>query len=274
MSLAPWLRDRLARGEAVVAITVETAQGSTPRETGALMLVASDDLVGTIGGGSLEWNATTDARAMLATGAEPRRELALGPLLGQCCGGHVTLAFTRADADFAEDLAAREGREEDARPLVAIFGAGHVGRAIARAVALLPFRLLLVDPRGDELARAAGLPTHLAEQPETLIATLRPGDAALIVTHSHALDFILAEAALRRGGLAYVGMIGSATKRARFRSWLDARGAGRSLADRLVLPIGGRPSPDKRPDIIAAFVAAELAARLAQGEALQDSASM
>lgn len=274
MSLAAWLHERLARGEAVVAVTVETARGSTPREVGALMLVSRDDLAGTIGGGSLEWSAVEDARAMIETSAEPRRDLPLGPLLGQCCGGHVTLSFAPADSDFAARLTERERAEADARPLVAIYGAGHVGRAIARAVALLPFRLLLIDSREAELARAFALPCLQAERPEEHVAELRAGDAALILTHSHALDFLVAEAALKRGDLAHVGMIGSDTKRARFLSWLVARGEDRSLADSLVLPLGGRPSRDKRPAIIAAFAAAELAARLAQAGPMQSRASL
>lgn len=262
MSLALWLRNKLAAGRRVIAVSVSEARGSTPRERGATMLVSESDVAGTIGGGSLEWTAIEDARALLATGAEPRRDLPLGPLLGQCCGGHVSLSFRVADDALADALTEAEEKAEAARPLVIVFGAGHVGRALARAVSLLPFRLELVDARPGELAQATGLPTRLCERPEERLAELRPGDAALILTHSHALDFLLAEAALSRGDLAYVGMIGSATKRARFVSWLQARGRDAGLADALVLPIGGRPVADKRPEIIAALTAAELTARL------------
>ena len=243
-----------------ILVDVAEARGSTPREAGAFMVVAPDALFGTIGGGQLEFLAIDHARTLLASG-EPNSSLdvPLGPEIGQCCGGRTRLVFTRLDAASQQALIDRQAKLETAYPDVFLFGAGHVGQALAAALAPLPLTVTLVETR--DLADN-GLPQSVALRrvavPEAEVAMIRPGGAAVILTHDHALDFLIAQHALARPDLAYVGMIGSATKRATFARWLDREGGDPSMLDRLVLPIGGSTVRDKRPPVIAALVAAEL----------------
>ncbi|TKW67390.1 MAG: xanthine dehydrogenase accessory protein XdhC [Paracoccus denitrificans] len=233
----------------MIRIRVTRTFGSTPREIGAEMMVSADDTTGTIGGGRLEYDAIARARAMLASGEDlAKMQITLGPVSGQCCGGRVELTFDRAAPSAAP-----------ARPQVLIFGAGHVGRALAQLLAQMPFDVTLLDGREDQLARAHGAPTLLTVLPEAAIRAARPGAAFVIMTHDHGLDFLLTTEALRRGDAAYVGLIGSATKRARFLR--EARDAGID-ASRLTCPIGAGLSSDKRPEIIALFAAAEIAREL------------
>lgn len=231
----------------MIRVRVISARGSTPREAGAEMIVTRDDTQGTIGGGQLEYMAIDRARQMLARGeAEARMYIPLGPEIGQCCGGRVVLSLDR-HAPTPQD-----------HPDVLIFGAGHVGRALAHALQPLPVKALLIDSRPEELARATG-PTLLTPLPEARIRAAAPGSSVVILTHDHALDFLLAVEALARTDLAYVGMIGSATKRAQFTRFAGDRGIDPAP---LTCPIGAGFSRDKRPEIIAAFTAAELMARL------------
>ncbi len=235
----------------MIRVRVTETFGSTPREVGAEMMVSSVDTTGTIGGGRLEHDAIARARAMITSGeASAIMHITLGPDSGQCCGGRVELAFDR-EASSCPPVA----------PQVLIFGAGHVGRALAGLLARLPFDVLLIDSRADELDRAEdGVQTRLTALPEAEIRAARPGAAFVVMTHDHGLDFLLTSEALQRGDAAYVGLIGSATKRARFLR--EARAAGVDTA-RLTCPIGSGFSADKRPAIIAVFAAAEIAGALA-----------
>ncbi len=148
-------------------------------------------------------------------------------------------------------------------PHVLVFGAGHVGRALAAALALLPLRARLIDPRDEELARATGAVERVhTALPEAEVAHVPPGSAFVVMTHEHSLDFLIVAEALARGDAAYVGMIGSKTKRVSFERW--CRAEGRDLAtDPLVCPVGAEGRGDKRPEVIAAFVAAEIVSRIA-----------
>ena len=260
MSLAPALRAALAAGDPAVLVTVTQVRGSTPREAGAAMLVTANGMAGTIGGGRLEFEAIERARMMLEAGEDTvQMDVPLGPEIGQCCGGRVRLDLARADDATLQALARDDEARRAAQPTVLIFGAGHTGRALATALALLPFSVRLVDSRPETLH---GLPdtiaTVAAALPEAEVDAAPPGAAYVVMTHEHSLDFLIAGAALARGDAAYVGMIGSATKRERLRRDLEAAGCGGDI-DRLTLPIGGAAVRDKRPEVIAALTAAELA---------------
>lgn len=235
----------------MIRVRVSRAQGSTPRDAGAWMAVSGDDVTGTIGGGQLEYMAIDRARQMLRTGEDSATmDVPLGPEIGQCCGGRVMLALDRI-----QNLPA-----DPAGCAVLIFGAGHVGRALALALSPLPVAPLLIDQRAPELALAApGIATRLTALPETEIRAAAPGSAVVIVTHDHALDFLLGAEALSRRDLAYTGMIGSKTKRAQFTRFARARGIDPAP---LICPIGAGFSGDKRPALIAAFTAAEIMAKL------------
>lgn len=250
----------LAQPAPLILADVTGTKGSTPREAGTFMLVSETDLWGTIGGGNLEFAAIDRARAILA-GREPEGPMTftLGPETGQCCGGVVEVAISRLDAPGTEALRTRYLEQRRRHPDIFVFGAGHVGRALAVALAPLPLRVVMVETRAGE---TGGLPqtveARLVAIPESVVPEIRAGGAAVILTHDHSLDFLIGAEALKRNDLAYVGMIGSKTKRGVFTHWLAREGRDPGLIERLVLPIGGNAVRDKRPEVIAALVAAEV----------------
>jgi len=235
----------------MIRVEITRTRGSSPRETGAAMFVGPQGVSGTIGGGQLEYMAIDRARQMLARGeTQAIMDVPLGPEIGQCCGGRVELSLTRV----------AQGPAAPDHPQVLVFGAGHVGRALIRTLALLPLRPILIDQRAGELAQASG-ETRLTPLPEAEIRDAPLGTSHIILTHDHALDFLLAAEALRRLDAPYIGMIGSRTKLAQFRRFARAQGLD---TDRLTCPIGAGYSRDKRPEIIAAFTAAEIIGRLTE----------
>jgi xanthine dehydrogenase accessory factor len=244
-----------------VLVEVASAAGSTPRDTDAWMLVSKDRTFATIGGGQLEFMAIDHARKLVqGAKADLRLAIPLGPEIGQCCGGHVALSFKKVDADTRATLIERSDDEIARRPHVYIFGAGHVGNALAMALSHVPLRTVLVDTREHELSAAdvPGIETCLTAMPEAVVRDAPPGSAFVVLTHDHALDFLIATEALGREDASYVGMIGSKTKRATFKNWLSREVNRPELFERLVCPIGGTVVKDKRPPVIAALAAAEI----------------
>lgn len=249
----------LAAHPDAILIDITGTQGSTPREAGTFMLVSADALWGTIGGGQFEFMAIGNARDMLAgTGGVEEMDIPLGPDIGQCCGGRTQLRFRPLTQAVVDEIEARLALER--LPEVYLFGAGHVGRALAAALAPLPLSVTVVETRQEELASLPPeMKTRLVPMPEALVKDIATGGVVVILTHDHALDFLIAREALERTDLAYIGMIGSATKRATFASWLSREGGGeRGWMERLTLPIGGSAVRDKRPEVIAAMTAAEI----------------
>lgn len=256
--LAPVLRDWLSDGVPTVRIVVSKTAGSTPRETGAAMLISSSSTRGTIGGGRLEQDAIDAARRMLDRGEDSANwDVPLGQALGQCCGGRVWLRADRATAMTLDEL---ERAEQVTRPTVLLFGAGHVGRAMARALALLDLRIRWIDERRHELDWSLEGQIEIVASPtwEREIADAPLGAACIVLTHSHALDSLITAEALERGTFCYVGLIGSRTKRRRFEHAFRDIGIPEARIRSLVCPIGDRGLRDKRPEIIAALTAAEL----------------
>ena len=255
------IRDFLRRERAAILVEVTGAAGSTPRDTDAWMVVSERAIFATIGGGQLEYMAIDHARRALRSGAaaEPMN-VPLGPEIGQCCGGRVGLSFAVVTPALASDLIARSDKEMASRPHVYVFGAGHVGDALAMALALAPLRVVLVDTREDELIASTvpGIETCLTAMPEAVVRDAPAGSSFVILTHDHALDFLIAAEALKRPDAAYVGMIGSKSKRATFKNWLLREIGKPDLFENLVCPIGGTVIKDKRPTVIAALAAAEI----------------
>ncbi len=256
----------IERTGASVLVRVAKAQGSVPREAGAFMLVAADELFGTIGGGQLEYLAIDKARQMLRKGRESDTlDIPLGPDIGQCCGGRVQLTLDVLGRERAADLLQTVQSEDESLPEVVIFGAGHVGRALAAALAPLPLDTTVVDTRPGVLE---GLPevveTHALALPEQAVRAARSGTAFVVLTHDHALDFLIMREVLLRGDAGYAGMIGSKTKRAQFRRWFLGEGGAKNALDQLVCPIGAQGSRDKRPEIVAALVCAEIIVKIGQ----------
>ncbi len=242
-----------------VLIEVTDVKGSAPRDAGAWMLVARDMIFRTIGGGQLEYMAIDHARKILLGGKDSSMDVPLGPEIGQCCGGRVALSFKRVNRGVAEELIAKVDAEISTRPHVYVFGAGHVGDALAYALSLTPVRVILVDTREAELMAvdAPGVETCLAAMPEQVVRSAPPGSAFIVLTH-HALDFLIVAEALQRRDALYVGMIGSKTKKATFKNWLKHEFGSVDLFENLVCPVGGSLVKDKRPEVIAALAVAEV----------------
>lgn len=252
----------LDHGRAAVLVQVSDAKGSVPRETGTRMLVAGDDVAGTIGGGHLEWQAIARAREMLAADRAPPQSVhyALGPSLGQCCGGAVTLSFERL---HAEHLAAWP--REAPRFHLQLYGAGHVGRAIARLLATLPVQVDWIDEREDAFPPALtddAWPRHIrrvaVDAVEAEVRHAPAGAFYLVLTHQHELDLRITEAILRRNDFAFFGLIGSRTKKQRFMHRLEERGVPQAAIERMVCPIGVPGIVGKEPEVIAVSVVAQL----------------
>ena len=253
----------LSGGNRFVLIRVTEAKGSTPRNDDAWMLVSKTAAFGTIGGGRLELEAIDRAREVLAGAEASPLALPLGPAIGQCCGGHVTLSFEIIPPARFDELKAMVEVEDADDPEVWLFGGGHVGRALASALLLLPVKVHVTETRQDELElMPLGATRHLSALPESLVAGIAPGSAVIVLTHDHALDFLIVSAALARDDLAQVGMIGSDTKRATFEHQFIREGGDKTRISKLVCPIG-RKIADKRPEVIAATVAADIIAALA-----------
>jgi xanthine dehydrogenase accessory factor len=255
------ITNRLAKQDAVW-VTVHAAQGSVPREEGAWMAVFADAVAGTIGGGHLEFEAIAEARRRLAGGmGDPVLRFPLGPTLGQCCGGVVHLRFERVTA--ADLPSVRERLAARLTP-VALFGGGHVGKALVNILGTLPFQVAWIDSR-DEIF-PADLPPNVrcehSDPVQAAVADLDAGSRVLIMSFSHAEDLDVVAACLKRqreqGDLPYVGLIGSKTKWAVFRHRLEARGFGPAELAHVTCPIGVPGIAGKEPQVIAVAVAAQL----------------
>lgn len=264
--MTPWqaLARWLTRAPAVL-VRVAQVEGSGPREVGAWMAVSASGLIGTIGGGQLEHEAMAEARAGLACGhvLQARRRVALGPSLGQCCGGVVHLDFDWLDATHIGSLRERLGTESQWAP-VALFGGGHVGRALVEVLARLPMHLHWVDSREEIFP--AELPERVrAEHSEPVqgaVPGLAPGSRVLIMSFSHAEDLDILAACLRRrrerADLPFIGLIGSRSKWAKFQARLRERGFSEAELAAVHCPIGLPGIAGKQPEVIAIAVAAQL----------------
>ena len=240
-----------------VLVSVDSIVGSTPREPGAKMIVTASGLYGTIGGGNLEYQACGIARDQLARGADDGlRRFPLGAGLGQCCGGLVNLMFEKLcdESDWDELL-----RAPDCVDLY-LFGAGHVGQAVVRALRDLPFRIHWFDTRDDILPQdpPPGVATSCTDTPEAEIAAATADSYFLVMTHDHSLDQRLCEQILLRDDFAYFGLIGSVSKRRNFETRLQRRGIDARKFARMTCPIGIGGINGKQPAQIAISVAAEI----------------
>src|SRR5271170_5302225 len=242
-----------AEGAAALVSLVET-KGSSPREAGAVMVVRpSGGFFGTIGGGAMEWRGAPPARGAPGQGGGAGRPPG---------GGRVEWRIETFDDHDLERLRPLAEAERGSAPgrAVYLFGAGHVGRALALALAPLPFQLRWID------SREAAFPVHApanatrvrSGDPPAELAGAPDGAFVIVMTHSHPLDLAIVADALRQDRFGFVGLIGSATKRARFLSQMRAAGLAEQVLARLVCPIGVPGIEGKEPPVIAASVAAQL----------------
>jgi xanthine dehydrogenase accessory factor len=248
-------------GQPGVLVTVIEVRGHAPREAGTKMVVSREYSWGSVGGGNLEATAVARARELIASGAGAPSvlELQLNPHARtehgrQCCGGVVKLLL--------EPLAVR--------PVVALFGIGHVGYELARILSRLPIQLLLVDSRAEQLDRvrladvidgAAEVSIFHTLLGEQVLEQLPRGAHVVIMTHDHAEDYALCDAALRLNQpLGGIGLIGSEVKWTRFQAQLAAAGHSPAAIARITCPIGQPGITGKDPAVIAVAVAAALLA--------------
>ena len=253
----------LAAQRQAVVVQVGPTRGSVPREAGTRMLVAAHVVVGTVGGGHLELQAIEDARTLLKSGGETfERQVALGPSLGQCCGGVMQLRHQRLSARALADWQAPPSRFT-----LHLYGAGHVGRAIAALLGGVPCRVRWLDERAAEFPPLPS-PPHIhrlcSDELAAEVADAAPGDFHLVLTHSHALDLAITQAILVRGDFGYFGLIGSLTKRAKFEARLRERGVLPERLASMVCPIGLPGISGKEPEVIALSVVAQLLQAAAQ----------
>jgi len=291
------LRSASAKGP-LIRIVIAKHAGSAPRETGTSMLVGTDWQTGTIGGGALEYEATQKARNMLTKTSNAQiLKVPLGPALGQCCGGTVTLVLERFTTetlpDAENEIFARaisnttveplsvtralanmrslqdrrslvftdgwliETLQETSRPFW-IYGAGHIGRALVETLQGLPFDITWIDTARNRFP--TNIPVHVtalvAANPADVVHHAPTNAQHLILTYSHALDFELCHQVLSRD-FTSLGVIGSATKRARFTKRLRALGHSDAQITRMICPIGNR-ALGKTPKAIAVGVVADL----------------
>ena len=257
-------------GAPYVIVTVISIAGSTPREAGSKMVVTDAQSIDTIGGGHLEFDAIKTAREMLSGGtcgegtcgedtrgknnaSTEIRSYPLSSKLGQCCGGAVKVLF---------EVCNRHAQH------IAIFGAGHVAKALVPILAQLPLRISWIDSREDLFSHPlpANVKMVVEEAPETEVRGLEENTWLVILTHDHQLDYRITEQALKYPALPFVGLIGSQTKAKRFITKLEHRGFNESDLARLATPIGDTSIPGKRPIEVAVSIASQIIQRLHAGE--------
>jgi xanthine dehydrogenase accessory factor len=243
-------------------VRVQSTQGSVPRGPCTWMAVWAEHIVGTIGGGQLEYQAIAEARTRLAGAQGPEvLRYPLGPSLGQCCGGVVQLRLQHVDA---ADVAHLRAELTPVYPPVALFGGGHVGHALVQVLARLPFALAWIDSRDGIFP--ADLPAAVycehSDPVQQAVPGLAPGSQVLVMSFSHAEDLDIVAACLQRqrlqADLPFIGLIGSQTKWASFHKRLAARGFSAAELAHVTCPIGVPGISGKEPEVIAIAVAAQL----------------
>lgn len=249
MSWINALAELQQRGEPSVLVTIIEERGSTPRNAGSKMVITAERIYETIGGGHLEFKAMAIAREMLASGSRDTRleRFSLGASLGQCCGGATVLLFEPMDQPQAQ---------------IALFGAGHVGRALAPLLASLPCKVRWIDSRESEFPEQvpAGVEKVVNDEVVDEVDALPSGSYFIVMTHNHQLDLELTAAILKRNDFAYFGLIGSRTKRVKFEHRLRERGFASETVQRMRCPMGLAEVKGKLPVEIAISIAGEIIA--------------
>lgn len=249
MSWISALADLQQRGEPCVLVTIIEERGSTPRNAGSKMVVTLERIFETIGGGHLEYKAMELAREMLSSRCQDTRleRFSLGASLGQCCGGATVLLFEPMGQPQAQ---------------IAVFGAGHVGRALVPLLASLPCKVRWIDSRENEFPEQipAGVDKVVEDDVVDEVERMPAGSYYIVMTHNHQLDLELTAAILKRNDFAYYGLIGSKSKRAKFEHRLRDRGFDPALVARMRCPMGLAEVKGKLPVEIAVSIAGEVIA--------------
>jgi xanthine dehydrogenase accessory factor len=267
---------RLLASEDAVVVSIASTQGSVPREAGTWMAVFASHIVGTIGGGHVEFEAIATARQLLASEliVEPSsKRYVLGSSLGQCCGGVMTLHYEKYSilgnkyVGYSQKIplnSAFNPISQSKHQNVALFGGGHVGKAIVNILSTLPMQVMWIDSR-DEIFPTE-LPSNVvcehSDPVQAAVNDLVAGSHVLVMSFSHAEDLDIVAACLlrqrERADLPFIGLIGSKTKWATFRHRLEDRGFSLAELAHITCPIGVDGVKGKEPEVIAVSVAAQL----------------
>ncbi|WP_369959437.1 xanthine dehydrogenase accessory protein XdhC [Pseudomonas benzenivorans] len=249
MSWISALAELQQQGQPCVLVTIIEERGSTPRNAGSKMLVTAERIFETIGGGHLEYKAMQLAREMLESRSQDTRleRFSLGASLGQCCGGATVLLFEPMGQPQAQ---------------IAVFGAGHVGRALVPLLASLPCKVRWIDSRENEFPAQlpAGVDKVVNDEVVDEVDSMPAGSYYIVMTHNHQLDLELTAAILKRNDFAYYGLIGSQTKRVKFEHRLRERGFAPETMARMRCPMGLTEVKGKLPVEIAVSIAGEVIA--------------
>jgi xanthine dehydrogenase accessory factor len=249
MSWISALAELQQQGQPCVLVTIIEERGSTPRNAGSKMVVTAERIFETIGGGHLEYKAMELAREMLQSRSQDTRleRFSLGASLGQCCGGATVLLFEPMGQPQAQ---------------IAVFGAGHVGRALVPLLASLPCKVRWIDSRENEFPEQipAGVDKVVEDEVIDEVGSMPPGSYYIVMTHNHQLDLELTAAILKRNDFAYYGLIGSKSKRAKFEHRLRERGFTTEVMRRMRCPLGLAEVKGKLPIEIAVSIAGEVIA--------------
>lgn len=249
MSWISALAELQQQGQPCVLVTIIEELGSTPRNAGSKMVVTADRIFETVGGGHLEYKAMELAREMLAKRSQDTRleRFSLGASLGQCCGGATVLLFEPMGQPQAH---------------IAVFGAGHVGRALVPLLASLPCKVHWIDSRENEFPEQipSGVNKIVNDEVVDEVENMPPGSYYIVMTHNHQLDLELTAAILKRNDFAYYGLIGSQTKRVKFEHRLRDRGFSPEVMQKMRCPMGIAEVKGKLPVEIAISIAGEVIA--------------
>lgn len=249
MSWISALADLQQQGQPCVLVTIIEELGSTPRNAGSKMVVTADRIYETVGGGHLEFKAMELAREMLANRTQDTRleRFSLGASLGQCCGGATVLLFEPMGQPQAQ---------------IAVFGAGHVGRALVPLLASLPCKVRWIDSRENEFPEhiPQGATKVVNDEVVDEVENMPSGSYFIVMTHNHQLDLELTAAILKRNDFAYYGLIGSQTKRVKFEHRLRDRGFSAEVMQKMRCPMGIAEVKGKLPIEIAVSIAGEVIA--------------
>jgi len=235
------------QGQSYVLVTLLGVRGSAPRDSGTKMVVSSDATFDTIGGGHLEHKVTQIAQQLMRDGQSGQKieHFPLSVKLGQCCGGSTSVLFeTFINTNIN----------------IMMFGAGHVGHAIAPMLAGLPINLHWVDERCDLFPQTVARNTQhvVSEVPSDEVVSMPPSSYYIILTHNHQRDFEICSAILKRNDAKYVGLIGSDTKWKRFQQRFSHRGFSESQIQSISCPVGLSQVSGKLPMEVAVSIVGQV----------------
>jgi xanthine dehydrogenase accessory factor len=245
-----------------LATIIET-KGSVPRNENVSMVVSSSEQYGTIGGGELEYQVIKESNDLLNNLNCNQKiiELPLGPALGQCCGGFVKIQLSKFNNGI-KLLLKHDLKEQiiNQNQNLYIFGAGHVAKALLSKLDGVGFNIFIIDSRENFISKInADFVFPILAKDHTIVIKNSPSKSFyLVLTHSHQLDLSICDSLLKKNDFTFIGLIGSKTKKIRFKKKLIEIGHDENSIDKIECPIGIQSIKGKEPDVIAISIIARL----------------